>query len=72
MKNQCDIKINSEYKDQNGRVLIIECQVSEQKFILVNIYAPNIHMKREIFFKSLYQMLLQKFDLSDLQTHLII
>ena len=29
-------------------------------------------MKRDIFFKSLYQMLLQKFDLSDLQTHLII
>ena len=72
IKHKCEIKINSEFKDQNGRVMLIECLVSEQKFIIVNMYAPNIHIKREIFFKNLYKMLLQKFNLSDLQTHLVI
>ena len=72
IKNQCEIKINVEHKDHNGRVLIIECFVNEQKLIIVNIYAPNIHVKREIFFKSISNMLLQNFDLKDLQTHLII
>ena len=72
LKNKCEVKINAEYKDETGRVLIIELIVSQQKLIIVNIYAPNVHMKREIFFKSLYKTLLRKFDLSDLQTHLVI
>ena len=72
IKRQSEIKYFSEYNDQNGRFLILECLIHSIKHIIVNIYAPNVHKKREIFFKSVYNKLNKKFDLQDLQTHLII
>ena len=72
IKKQSEIKLISEHKDQHGRFIIIQCQLHAQMYIIVNVYAPNIHVKREAFFKSLYNMLKQKLDMHDLQTHMII
>ena len=72
IKKHCEFKIYSEYKDGNGRFLIIECNVQSKRIIIVNIYAPNIHAKREHFYRSLKDLLSQKFDLQDLQSQLVI
>ena len=72
IKRQNETKYLSEYKDHDGRFLIIECQIHSIKYIIVNIYAPNVHMQRECFFKNVYNLLAQRFDVHDLRTHLII
>ena len=71
-KRQSNIRYLSDFKDQYGRYLIIECEINTSKYIIVNIYAPNIHTKRELFFKNIHILLSQKFDLQNLQTRLII
>ena len=72
IKKQSEFKLMSEYKDQNGRFLLVQCKVHEHIYIVVNVYAPNIHVKREVFFKSLHDLLRQKFNMNSLQTQLII
>ena len=35
------IKIISEYKDQNGRLLLITCVIEDKQYVICNVYGPN-------------------------------
>jgi exonuclease III len=41
------------YKDDEGRLFLLECSISGVKFILINAYCPNDHSERKLFRKPL-------------------
>ena len=41
VRNSVSIKVNSCFKDPNGRVLILQAVVNNSALTLVNLYAPN-------------------------------
>ena len=41
ISKQLDVKINELKRDINGRFILIDCTISENKHIIVNIYAPT-------------------------------
>ena len=47
ISKQLDVKINEVKRDINGRFIPINCTISENKYIIVNIYTPTINNKQE-------------------------
>ena len=39
--------------DQDGRFIILHCEIEDLNLVLVNIYSPNHALEREVFFKHL-------------------
>ena len=57
--NNLDIKINQVKKDNDGRLIVLDCTISDDRYIIVNIYAPTIDKKQEQvnFINSVLDML---------------
>ena len=42
--------------DTDGRVLVVKLKYINQIFQLLNVYAPNNHSEREMFFSNLWRL----------------
>ena len=51
------IKVNKDISSNDGRILILDVEIDDQQFALVNIYAPNEIQALIKFFKRLEDML---------------
>ena len=49
-----DVNIDSITNDTNGRFLLLDCRISDIKYILVNLYAPNADKKLEQYYFDSY------------------
>jgi exonuclease III len=45
-------KLIDEYKDNEGRLLLINVEINNAIYTIINIYAPNNMNKRNTFFKQ--------------------
>ena len=36
-----NFKIASTFKDTSGRILLLECNIEKNKFVIINVYAPT-------------------------------
>jgi len=54
-----DYVIEKQHCDPNGRFIIIKAKVHDEKFNLINIYAPNKASEKKIFFSGIYNALMQ-------------
>ena len=51
LKKELDFKIIDSHKDTEGRFLLLNVEINEDVFTLVNIYGPNNNKARNTFFK---------------------
>ena len=52
-----DVKVLDIKRDEEGRFLLLKAEVENEKFLFVNIYAPNVDDVG--FFKDLFEMIVQ-------------
>ena len=45
----------SEYRDTEGRILLVECSVEQNNFIIINVYSPtkDKHHEQLLFLSNL-------------------
>ena len=54
----------ADYKmDTDGRVLVVKLKYINQIFQLLNVYAPNHHSEREMFFSNLWRLVFRNVDI---------
>ena len=64
--NGSNTDLKDVYKDDRGRILVIEIMNAEKHFSLINIYAPNVEQAQSCFYTDLKQLLLERnFDEKD-------
>ena len=51
-KKECRVQINWWKKDNEGRLLLINVEINNVIYTIINIYAPNSMKKRNTFFKQ--------------------
>ncbi|VDI81458.1 blast:Transposon TX1 uncharacterized 149 kDa protein [Mytilus galloprovincialis] len=51
--NKLECKVINENKDKDGRILMLNIEIENIIYSLINIYAPNIETERNKFFKNL-------------------
>lgn len=52
IKKNVEFKLIDEYKDNEGRLLLINVEINNAIYTIINIYAPNNMNKRNTFFKQ--------------------
>lgn len=52
IKKNVEFKLIDEYKDNEGRLLLINVEINNAIYTIINIYAPNNMKKRNTFFKQ--------------------
>lgn len=52
-KDNLDVQVNNVKRSIGGRKLLLNLEIHEYKFTVVNIYAPNDNQNRINFFKKL-------------------
>ena len=52
IKKNVEFKLIDEYKDNEGRLLLINFEINNVIYTIINIYAPNNMNKRNTFFKQ--------------------
>ena len=52
IKKNVEFKLIDEYKDNEGRLLLINVEINNAIYTIINIYAPNNTNKRNTFFKQ--------------------
>ena len=52
IKKNVEFKLIDEYKDNEGRLLLINVEINNVIYTIINIYAPNNMKKRNTFFKQ--------------------
>ena len=52
IKKNVEFKLIDEYKDNMGRLLLINVEINNAIYTTINIYAPNNMNKRNTFFKQ--------------------
>ena len=52
IKKNVQFKLIDEYKDNEGRLLLINVEINNAIYTIINIYAPNNMNKRNTFFKQ--------------------
>jgi len=57
IKNSLEFQIKSMPQDKEGCVIVLEALVQDQKFLLVNIYAPNKMSEQTYFFDKIKEEL---------------
>ena len=50
IKNSLEFELISVQADKEGRFIFLEAFVQDQKFLFVNIYAPNKFSEQTLFF----------------------
>jgi exonuclease III len=53
IKKNIEFKLIDEYKDNEGRLLLINVEINNAIYSIINIYAPNNMKKRNTFFKQI-------------------
>ena len=53
VKNSLDFKLNSLKTDEQGRSIILDANIQDTPFLLVNIYAPNTTNEQITYFEAL-------------------
>lgn len=61
----CDIEIETNYRDDIGRLLILSVKIQETSFKLVNIYSPNYEDNQVHFFNWLSKELEKHMTIED-------
>ncbi|KAL9988158.1 hypothetical protein ACROYT_G002566 [Oculina patagonica] len=64
IKNNLEFQIKSMRQDKEGRFIFLEALVQDQKFLLVNIYAPNKTSEQTHFFDKIKEEL-DNIDIDD-------
>ena len=64
IKNSLEFQIKSMRQDKEGRFIFLEALVQDQKFLLVNIYAPNKTSEQTYFFDKIKEEL-DNIDIDD-------
>ena len=59
INNKIDFQLNSEFKDENGNLLILNCNIYGKTLNLVNLYGPN---KDDPYFFKLINNTIRKSD----------
>ena len=49
----------SKHSDANGRLILLNLEVNDKEFTIVNVYAPNVISERIIFFKQVSKFINQ-------------
>ena len=57
IKNSLEFKLKNAKVDQNGRFVILEANVQDHPFLLVNLYAQNKTNKQSLFFEEIREEL---------------
>ena len=57
VKNNLKCKTINEIKDTEGRIILINIEINENIFTLINVYAPNQHKNRNKFFKKVQNII---------------
>ena len=52
IKKNVEFKLIDEYKDNQGRLLLINVEINNAIYTIINIYAPNNMNKRNTFFQT--------------------
>ena len=52
IKKNVEFKLIDEYKDNEGRLLLINVEINNAIYTIINIYAPNNMKKRNTVFKQ--------------------
>ena len=55
--NSLTVTVKKEIKSDDGRIIILETNIDDEIYALVNIYAPNNIHAQQMFFKKLSEML---------------
>jgi exonuclease III len=53
LQKQLQPVINKIHKDNDGRLIKVDCTLSNTKFTLINVYCPNDHTERKSFLENL-------------------
>ena len=53
IKNTLEFELESAYHDSEGRFFLLKALVQDQKFIFLNIYAPNKTTEQIVFFDQI-------------------
>ena len=57
IKKNVEFKLIDEYKDNEGRLLLINVKISNAIYTIINMYAPNNMNKRNTFFKQVDRLI---------------
>ena len=68
-KTNTSIKLLNKHISEDGRIILINVQIEDKTFTLVNIYAPNSTTEKKTFFNKIHKWLRQ-FSLNE--QHVII
>ena len=60
-KSKLDVNIQQIIPDKNGRYILAEALVEGEKFVLLNIYAPNDQTQQVQFLRGLSNFVLNKY-----------
>ena len=60
VQNKSNVVINKIYRDESGRILILDLTKDECSFSFVNVYAPNIEHLQNLFYSDLTKLFLEK------------
>ena len=58
-KTNTSIKLLNKHISEDGRIILINVQIEDKTFTLVNIYAPNSTTERKTFFNKIHKWLRQ-------------
>ena len=50
--DQLEYKIISSRPDDNGRFLMVKCEIQDTKFFLMNVYAPNDETEHAAYWQT--------------------
>ena len=59
--NNIDAKLTNIKRDTDGRFIIAKCNYKNNDFTIANVYAPNSHTERTIFFRSFHRSVEQHY-----------
>ena len=49
-------------RDENGRFLLVKCEIEGEKLFLINVYGPNVEREHEAFMRELYEKITAFYD----------
>ena len=63
-KCKLNVEVLSEYRDTEGRILLVECSVEQNNFIIINVYSPtkDKHHEQLLFLSNLKNIVNQYSD----------
>ena len=60
IKDNLNCILLDSFKDNDGRLLIVNVEIDDNLYTLVNIYAPNTPQNRNAFFKKVKRLIEEK------------